>query len=338
MKRLILIAMAIFISFPLFAEKIAVLPEVVKPERLTVDGNRIYITGNRTVYMYDLKRDGLTYLKQFIKRGEGPSEAPGSIFLISLPEVLPVSSKGKVMLFSKDGDYISEKKIPTIISRVSPIGHHFIGLTQNLDDKTVQQYESINLYDKDFNSVKTLIKGRGYPLYSAKKGKKKKNLPLIVDNLFYDISDEKIVIADSRTGFSIAVFDLAGKPLYRINKDYEKIKVPDSFRENWINRMMKKPYWKTLSTRLNPVIPEYYPAIYYFWVSNGKIYAFTWKEKKDDSLRELVVLETKGKELKRMFLPGDALKSSIDHGKFYYLVENEEDEVWELHIQKIFDD
>jgi hypothetical protein len=62
----------------------------------------------------------------------------------------------------------------------------------------------------------------------------------------------------------------------------------------------------------------------------------TYKMKGND--RECIVLDLKGKEIKRMTLPipetyGVALNRlyTTKHAIFYQLKENEEDETWELH-------
>jgi hypothetical protein len=86
---------------------------------------------------------------------------------------------------------------------------------------------------------------------------------------------------------------------------------------------------------------DYFPAIKAFSVDNDLLYVIT--NKKRNELWECIVMNLKGKELKREFVPLQEsepytyypLLYSIENGKFYALIENEDDETWELYITEI---
>ncbi len=81
-------------------------------------------------------------------------------------------------------------------------------------------------------------------------------------------------------------------------------------------------------------------------VRNGKIYIRTYITQNDKE--KYHIFDLKGKELKTVFLPKPMLASlvtrlvsrivrffDIDKDTFYYLVENEDEEEWELHFEPI---
>jgi hypothetical protein len=89
-----------------------------------------------------------------------------------------------------------------------------------------------------------------------------------------------------------------------------------------------------------------------FIVADEKIYVLTYKKEKEKS--EFVILDLKGKLLKKVFLPFNQSDEwfhyslakatsqasphatfTIKNGKLYQLIENEDKEIWELHITNI---
>ena len=83
------------------------------------------------------------------------------------------------------------------------------------------------------------------------------------------------------------------------------------------------------------VFPEYFPPPYMFYVNTGRIYVFTWKEKNNS--KELLVLDVKGNVQKKVFVPiadrDEAVCFSGD--RYYYLKENPDKEMIELHMVEI---
>jgi len=85
--------------------------------------------------------------------------------------------------------------------------------------------------------------------------------------------------------------------------------------------------------------PAYFPAIRGFSVGDGKIFVYTFKEKGGRS--EFFIFDLNGKLPKTTYL---LLKGGMSHyqnpyffsgWKMYQLVENEDDEEWDLHITEI---
>lgn len=76
-----------------------------------------------------------------------------------------------------------------------------------------------------------------------------------------------------------------------------------------------------------------------YWIDNKKIYVVTYRMK--DNKNELIILDLKGKILRRIFLHIKSLKdykhfgefdpNTVHNGILYELFDNEKAEMWELH-------
>ena len=175
---------------------------------------------------------------------------------------------------------------------------------------------------------------------------KKADFDVIADCLDYGITDNKIFIADSRKGFFIKVFDHQGTPLYEITPPYEKIKVPETFKRNYMKETRESKNWERIKMAHNFIFKEYYPAFFSFKIKDRRLYLTTYAEKYKKY--EMVVMDLKGKEIARVFVfpfnpfnrsihAFNPVSSSFDISKnnLYYLQENPESEMWELYEQRI---
>ena len=339
MKKSIMFLIFLLAAAFIFADKLAVLHEVIAPGHLVVDGNRFYITStDTTVYVYSTV--DFKFIKKFVKNGEGPGEAVNSsVILKNYQDFLTAEDfKRKIMFFSRDGDFIKEIKVPRKLFEISLMGENFLGKSEHIDSEKEIIYYNISLLDKKSDTIKILHKSKELKIFTSGKTQKKKIMRPLSGYFNYEIYNNHIYIADCQKGFSITVFDSEGNQLYEINRKYKKVKVPRTFIDNLMNKLKKTPVWERIKTRYHNVFPEYFPAIKRFWVNNGRIYTLT-NEKKEEGKkgkvqRELVVLDLKGKIIKRMFVP-DVKGCTIDRNIFYYLFENEDKEVWELHAKEI---
>jgi len=335
MKKSILTIILIFMGSLLFPEKLARLPEVAKPFFITIDGNQMYIAEKSTVALYSMNDFKLE--RKIGKRGEGPSEFKS----IPMPEVFPdylvINNFGKFLLFSRSGDFISEKRTILFYLFIYPVGKNFVALTTERNPKTKSPSKSITLLDKDMKPIKKIAsqKEENEP---QGKGRGKKRIDVFIDYFRHNVYGDKIYIADSRKGFFIEVFDSMGNKLYEIDKTSEKLKVTDELKKVYLKRLdnSANPFDKRMENenRVNYVFPDYFPAFEDLAVKDGKIYVFTYKRR--ESKREVVVMDLKGNIIKNSFVTDTGTKLySISNGIYYYLIDNVDREVWELFGEKI---
>lgn len=339
MKKIVLFLILLFTAALSFAVKPVTLPEVLSPRELIIDGDRLYITSRRTaVYMYST--GDFKFIKQFIEKGEGPGEANADhVKLAIYPDFLIAEDhRHKLLFLSRNGDYIKEIRTPAKLSHISLLGEHFVAMSMSIDNEAGTQYNAVNLLDKDFNIIRVLHKSKTVKLFTSENMRRKRIIRPVPDYFGCRVYNNRIYVGNTFRGFSITVYDSAGNELYEINKDYKKIKLPEYRVEKFMKGMKETPSWENIKRTIHYEFPDYFPAFKIFWVNSGNIYVVTDKLKKEkeknNRQRELVVLDLKGKVLKKVFTPASNL-CATDKNRFYYLQENQEDEVWEIHSVEI---
>lgn len=331
-----LICICLVMPFTLQAKKLANLPELLKPQRMVIDGNKLFIVEGTSIYIYSLKNYKL--VKKFGKMGEGPGEFKINPFggpgLVPLPHAqhLLVNSFGKLSYFTKDGKYIKELKIPPL-TILKPVKDNFIG-SGFITDQKPELKLCITLFDSKLKKIKQVYQSDVTINVQAVK-----NLPF--DAFTYRVHKEKIFIPDTKNGFVIRVFDSYGKEIYRIKKDYTPLKVDDAYKKrilDWYkNESLLRSFWEIIKKTIK--FKRDFPPIKDIAVDCDKIYVFTYKKQND--LVECIILDLEGNEQKRLFLPFPQVFPltpicyAIQNDRFYTLVENEDDESWILDVVEI---
>ena len=336
MKRIIILILFFLIAMGLSAEKLATLEGLMKPESISIGNGRLYILEGVTFHIYDMKTFSL--IKKFGKEGEGPKEFKKSPFgppIIFFPfkDQLLINSMGKLSYFTQDGEYIKERKMSGF-RIMHPCGKNFLssGTGNNADGKMVM---TIQLLDQKLEQIKELYQSDMQVGPNARF--EYPNSPF-----GFMAIDDKIYIGAGTEGFVIKVFDLLGKPLYQIKKEQKPIRVDQKYKDKTINWFKTNPaakqYWEFFKDRLQ--FKEYYPAFAEFTVDNDLIYMFTYKQQ--DNRNECIVLDLKGNEITRTYLPYPERYGwdfrypyNITNNTFYILTENIDDEEWELHSYSI---
>jgi len=352
-KKTIFLSLVFVLAGFIFPARVGVLTEVMKPDTIAVSGDNLYVVEGAAVYIYSLK--DLRFVKKFGKQGDGPGEVnafngfPNKIDIS--PRHILIDSPTKLAYFSLDGEYIKEKRktTPVVIGYVS-MGDNFVvrKLEQGADKKT---YSCICIVDPDFKEVKELYRHlwmqQGNPPATT-------TIDMIMDFAIYNVYENKIFVDESDNGFHIEVFDDKGNKLYKIEKDYQEIKVTAKDREEAENRFREDPFikaqearlggWNQLKALFSMNFPDTFPPIRDMAVSDGKIYVQTYK--KMDGKDEYLVMDLKGNLIKRAYVPAfentpmlarmmGAKLHVIKGGKLVYLEENIDDEEWELYIETI---
>ncbi len=336
--RLIVIALLFVFANTAFSAKIVPFPDLLKPEliRVNKEENRLYITEGHNIYIYSLKDFSL--IKKFGKRGEGPQEfliggaTFGWLWIVIQPDHIFIHSMGKISFYSKEGEFRKETRIGIVHTPVfHPMENQFVGVGFYTENNT--NYWATNIYDSNLKKVKEIYRyERGF--YPGK--------PIDPYNIktpdFY-VYDNKIFVADTVKTGAIYVFDKNGNKLYSINPEYEKVKVTQMDIENsayYYNIGAHKNFYNTYKNRFE--FPRYFPAMRFMIIADDKIYVMTYKKKNDKT--QFMILDLKGKLLKKVFLPVNGLDVQyycpfeIKDNKLYHFVELEE-EGCELHITEI---
>ena len=338
MKRGIIFMTSLFIMFSVvsFGKKLATLPGLAKPYSLVMDDTQFYVCDGVEVSIYSLKDFQLK--TKFGKRGEGPQEfraaAGGSPALILFPQKdhLLINSLGKVSYYSKEGKFIKETKIEGSIvnGMFQPIGDKFAGLAMTMGKNMSMEF-TINLFDSEFKKTKEIYKQKFMQQGSM-------SFPMVFPAFF--VKDNKI-IAPGGEEFVINILDAEGNKVNAITREYKRLKVDEDYKKgvhDFFKSTIREQYEfiKQMIT-----FTDYFPAIQFFFAEDGKIYIQTYLREEKEDKYELFIYDLEGKFLKRLFIPVKYVNGfqptayTIKNNTFFQLIENEDEEEWELHAIEI---
>jgi hypothetical protein len=315
------------------AKKVAVFDEFGQPTSINVGNGCIYVQEKTTIFVYNLK--DYQFVTKFGKEGEGPGELKinpfgGPMTIVPSNGKVYITSLGKLSIFSKTGEYIKEYKV-NANDNFYPFGDKYVCLSTAPKDKDSQELVlALFLADENFKKDKVIYKS------DFEVGPNFKwDFP--ITPFYPDVDGDKLFVIAGIQGFAIDAFDQNGEKLYTIKRDYKGIKIPSSYKDETLKWFKKAPnfkeYYEFFKTRIS--VKDYYPPIYAMYADNGTIYVMTNKLEKDQ--RECIVMDLKGNEKKRVYLPVPesygmdfSFHFTIEDNYFYKLEENIDEETWEL--------
>jgi hypothetical protein len=329
--------LALLLLTPLVhAKKVAPMPDLVNPDSITLGNNQIYIAEGTSIYIYGSKDFKL--IKKIGKEGEGPREFKLSVdagveelIIDAKTENLIVTSLGKISFYKKDGTYISERKCVDRSREFKALGKGFAGQGNLTNDGKGNRFRAINIYDSQLNKVKEVFKVRHH--FHLQEG-----LRLLETAKTFDTYGDRLFIAWERD-FIIRVFDANGNHLFNITRDFEKVEVTDVHKQQLTNFFKTSPRYRRIfeMLQIKLIFPDSFAAVLDFRVTDGKVYAITFK--KDRAGFETFIYDVNGKFLRKVSLPMNQTETfapqpyGIKNGIFYQLMENDEEE-WELHVSE----
>ncbi len=335
MKKIVLLLILFFLFILIelaAAARVAVFPDILKPDSITVDNGQVIITEGASVSIYSLQDFSLQ--EKFGNQGEGPQEFKITSYgftglaLDVQPRVLLVTSVGKLSMFTREGKFIKEMKASHNFfgSRFLALGQQYVGFGSQMEGNI--NYMTVNIYDAQLNKVKEICRWESpYRLGAGTR--------MFTEPYLFCSSGDRILTTNG-IEFTINVYDSNGEYLYAIKQEYKKLKISEDTQKTVINYLKTSPATKNVFQYMQPIIfPEYLPAIRHFMVTDKKVYVLTFKRQGNES--EFYIFDLKGQSLNHVFLP---LKEQtpliyfpyyIKDGKLYQLVENEEEE-WELYV------
>ena len=314
------------------AELVAKLPEVLNPFFLTIVDGRMYIVEDSVAaHIYTLGPQGAAFIKTFGREGQGPGEFDFIYLIRPFKDHLDIPGSNKLARFSLDGDYISEVAVTVgaFKGAVYRLGDGYVIRDVHFDEKGAAT--TIRLYDKNFKLVKEI----GARTASASLTK----INLVASYYAPRVFGDRLFVIDAARESVVTVYDRNGVRQKEIRLPLEPIRMTAALREavikpikdGWTGPMSWADYEKRL------FFPDETPGLDYFEVLDGKFVARTWRYRQDKV--EFALFDGEGRELKRLDLPftgrlSNGILFCFYQGRYFYLRENPEEEVWELHAEK----
>jgi hypothetical protein len=329
MKLTVWLITLFMFSVPAFSEKVGELPEIMNPQVISVGAENLYVSEKTTVYVYSLQDYKLKH--KFGTAGEGPGEFKQYAFVVPTPDALLINSQGRISYFSRQGEYIKETKsqVGFIGGAFMPLGKNFAGQGFTVVDQKF--YKTFNLYDSKLAKIKEVYR------YHVVRSQSKIN-PLSVRLYRFDCKSykDKFYAGNDAEGI-IKVFDPDGKEIRTIRYPFKELEVTREQINEMLAHYQINPDTKTAYARLKDRIefPKFYPRFYDFFADDF-LYVLTFKRQENQA--EFIVFDDNGKFVKKIMVPFYQTNMHVTYphnirgGKLYQVVENEDDELWELHV------
>jgi len=320
----LLVVMLMFYGGIAYGKKVHVFTEILKPNRIVMDQDYIYITERTTVFVF-LKKN-YSFIKKFGGHGEGPGEFKVPLFLVPLEDKLMINSVGKISYFSKQGDLLEEIKNESSGSYFYPLKKGFIGSTYTAEKGL--RYYTVNLFNEK------LEKGR--EVYKEQTSIQQPGKIELFRRAFMHKTYQDWIYVTGKEGFVLDCISKTGEVIYTIKRE--------NFKRHKITRADIKNADKYFKIRYEEIkeritYPDFFPEIRAFYVVDDKIYILPY-EWKDDALK-FYVYKINGEFLAETYIHL-AMKYSmqpfpftIQNDKVYQLIENDTTEDWELHINDL---
>ncbi len=336
-KMMMMIGFSILLILPMMAKSVTI-EGISKPAMMVVKDGKLYVLENTTIYIFSLKDYKL--ISKFGRAGEGPKEFMARPFgppmsMSFVDGKLVVNSTNKLSYFTKEGKWISERKAFANLV-LYQVKDNFVAVGPSIDAEKKFRI-SFRLFSHDLKELKTL-----YHSNISVNPQDDYILPLsaLTGNPSYK---GKVFVVASNEDFVIDIFDAKGTKIRRIEKKEKKRVFTAKDQADALDWFKNRSQFKNFFTQIknNIKFKKHFPAIRDIQPADDKIHVLTYKRKGE--LWEMIVLDMKGKELKRLFVPLDeylpfsyyAILYSIENGKVYSLVEDPDEEVWNLKITSI---
>jgi hypothetical protein len=319
---------------PMPGELVAKLPQVMNPFFITIADGRIYVVENSsTAHIYTIGAQEVKFVRTFGHEGQGPGEFDFMYLIRVFKDHLDIPGSHKLARFSLEGEYINEVKllIGAFKGGISRLGENYVVRDYKFD--SAGTITTIRLYDKDFKMIREIG--------ARKDSKGIEKINLVADYYSARVIGDQIYVIDSGKESIVTVYDRNGIRQKEISLPLEPVKMTAALNEAIIKPLKEdselRSQWKDFEKRL--YFPDHTPGLDYFDIVDGKFVTRTYKYRQNSV--EFAIFDQQGRELRRMFLPHTGRLSNgilfcFYQGRYYYLRENIEEEVWELHYEKVW--
>jgi len=316
----ILIIAAILPAYPKETKQSFDLEEAMKPLFVATNDQYCFIAELFSVFQYSVK--DFKFIKKFGGRGEGPGQFPVILGVHTTPQHLIISSLSRVYVYSKDGEYLYERKTNIWSTHFDLANEKF--LCKGSIEENQVKFNTIDILDNNFKKEKELYRKKSTPVFSGKVN------PLNRET-YYAFINNKILIANNDS--TIAIFNHQGEKEKDIRLNLEKKPITDEFKKTYIENFQKNPRRRMVYGMIKDRIDmgEYFPDIKFVQVNGNLIYIITYLQQDEKNL--CLILNADGQELKRVWIPVPDFESyfhpfSFSNGSYYYLLDDLKKEKW----------
>jgi hypothetical protein len=315
------------------------LGEVPAPTTMAAEGNDLFVAGeDLAVRVYSLAPFSSRYA--IGGKGDGPGDFQRPLTVWVNEDFLAASDFMKTLRYARDGRLLEEipysgfpdfdpRQLPLLI----PAGDRYV---RTVSDHPGRE-RTVALFDRGLRPIATLHEG----LFDWNQTGGPNGFNPLPHRIEVAVGDDEIYVSDTDKGFFIRAFDLDGRTLATIDLTSKEaaIHVSEADRERLLEdvRLTRSENVYAFA-KANARFPDTFPRIHEMRCADGRLYITTHREK--DRLHEMLVLDTRGEVLDRLYLPipsfhhfrGAVRKDLFDvtDGALYELVRNPETRAWDV--------
>ncbi len=228
------------------------------------DGN-IFIVGFKNIENFIYRFNGAGLLTgSFGKRGQGPGELSGpSLSGVYGGEIALSDFTGiKYVVYDLNGRVIREQRLRHP-DRLYPLRNgKFVGFGPQPDPAAKTFYYSLALRDADFNELKELDR---YELPSDDS----RQVPFFM----WRVSGDRIIVANEARGYELWVYDLDGRLIRKIRKEYRPVRVTEEIKDAILG-----PDYRKSGSSQSKYFPDPLPPLNQFFTDGeGRIFVMTYE-------------------------------------------------------------
>jgi hypothetical protein len=277
------------------------------------------------VYKFD--KNG-HFVAPFGRRGQGPGEVQYPIYLnITRQDEIPIQDYGgfKIFVFDRNGTIIKQTRLDLKSAGLRvfyPLENgNYVKFSDYFDPSTKHRYDILDLYNSKFEEIKELDRCDYGPVIAFTQQKKKGSPRVFI----FEVSGGMIYLGHENREYEILIYDLDGKLLKKIRKEYNPADAPDEFKENLIANFGR--------SKDKLIIPDKMPPFHYFFLDDeGRLYVKTYE--KGDNKNECIhdIFNSDGIFITRASIPGfgswmypgrDLNRGKAKNHRFYCIREKE---------------
>lgn len=233
-------------------------------------------TGPRNC-VYKLSPEG-KLLASFGLIGQGPNEMeyPNEVLANDNGEIwIFESPKDKVHVFDGGGKPVADRspiKFETIIPLAN--GNHLVTRLDAADLTTKYLPMMIELYDPQFRLLKELDRSVGYANRTIYEKVPEPYVNGIGFTFQGKASRDRIYVGNSERGYEILVFDLEGRPVRKIRKEYSPVPVTDDYKKKYLKDYLE--YMPDYAKKI--YFPEHWHPFHAFFPhEEGRLFVMTYE-------------------------------------------------------------
>jgi hypothetical protein len=229
--------------------------------------DNIYIsvyTGEYCIYKFNSKG---VFITSFARKGQGPREMQiaKSLCINNNDKISAFdTSKQNFLIFDSNGNFLEEIHLPHRITRMFPLanGNFLVSKIISRRRSPFYYFVVLALYDSEMNEIKQI---------------EELKIPNGPGASYWMAFRDNIYVGSEERGYEIWIYDLEGKLIRKIKKEYNPVEIPEEIRELWKKAFDKLRQQTQFQEDFK--VPLHWPPFFAFFIDDEeRLFVRTFEE------------------------------------------------------------